>query len=151
MDTMTLATTMQQLAILCGRVLIPDHYIDPATDKVNAERAHKGAALLDDTHANWFHEVNPKTLNIRSMSRCVLAQIYGDYAFGYRMLFGNPLTRRGIEFAFGFDCSDANQSALETAWVDEIAWRRIAKSKPQDAPIQDKIGWDADYVLHQGA
>lgn len=69
-----------------------------------AARVAKGAALLDEQRPGWVDEIDLDTLDIRSTSDCVTAQLSGvaDYLTGMRDLGLTP-GNEGTYVALGFN------------------------------------------------
>jgi hypothetical protein len=99
-------------------------------------KARKGAELLDTHNPGWFRHVSLKTLDMRSIDKCIVGQVYGDWGRGMDELdhtFDNSDWRK-LQADYGFDlpeedyedaCFDWNENwaALQSAWIEEIMKR----------------------------
>jgi len=113
--------------------------IEAPTTNLEAARVARGAARLDAMgHRNWFRHVDLTALDIASINRCVLAQLYGSYSKGLSELnlrgycdCGNhdATDARDTDVDHGFDvCHDGSWhgdafSRLDAAWRDEVTRR----------------------------
>jgi hypothetical protein len=97
--------------------------MDPATLPPLAQRAARGAALLDRLRPGWADEVDPDRLDLANAEGCLLGQLYGHVDDGLTAL-GDP-----DPVACGFDLEadedDADYSPLTSCWREEL-WRRRA-------------------------
>lgn len=85
-----------------------------------AERAERGAALLDERRPGWWREIDLGTLDIDSVCNCIAGQL-GGYAETLQALGLDD----GAEYDYGFDGgSFASVQALTPAWRDLIEKRR---------------------------
>ena len=88
------------------------------------ERARRGAALLDEKRPGWREDVDLRSLDQASCSRCVLGQVFGRYAEGLRSLFNEDRIRRYPDDApYGFDIDGevGHYSVLTEAWREVLA------------------------------
>jgi len=87
-----------------------------------------GAALLDEVYSNWVGAINTDSLEVSDSDCCVLAQLYGSYYQGNRIL-NERLSDHEECFDmadFGFDLytgKDSDWSILQDAWKEQIAQR----------------------------
>jgi hypothetical protein len=87
-----------------------------------AERAERGAALLDAREPGWAARIDLATFDIGSQCRCTLGQLYGNYGTGALVLLPAGHT---AEYGFmweSYDDEDAVDSEI-AALNDE--WRRV--------------------------
>ncbi len=96
-----------------------------------AERVRAGAQLLDHAIEGWPHRVKPERLEIHSLHRCVLGQLYGDYHEGARQLqlSSEAATQNGFftqEEDHAGDAACREYAELGALWKEEIALRRSA-------------------------
>lgn len=45
-----------------------------------------GVALLDKKKPTWRKQINPEILDMSRFNRCILGQLYGEYAIGLMMM-----------------------------------------------------------------
>ena len=110
------------------------------TDAI-AERAKRGAELMDKLRPGWANRINVQILDMNSCSRCILGQLYKDYFEGLKRTFGtegfNPFSSH-LEENYGFLADyriTGGMSAKNTeyyellaeAWKEEINKRLEAK------------------------
>jgi hypothetical protein len=89
-----------------------------------AERAERGAALLDERMPGWWQHIDLDRLDIDSPCDCVAGQIGG-----YTEILQALGLDDGAEYDYGFDGgSFASTRALTPAWRDLILARRAAAS-----------------------
>ena len=91
-----------------------------------AERAERGASLLDEKEPLWFNDVDLTIFQINNTEQCVLGQLYGYYEGGLQKL---GLSEGSLEQEYGFDISvsefwNHTWQPLQDAWVNEITKRR---------------------------
>ena len=84
----------------------------------------EAAELLDKVNPEWYTKINKETLNMGSCSRCILAQLYGDYALGKEAVFGKYLALSSNS-PFGDYASKAD-------WLTQID-SRLQLSRMQNA------------------
>lgn len=96
-------------------------------------RVRAGAAFLDQARPKWYREVDPSLVDVRSLRRCVLAQLHhGRYDHGL-----DALNLDGTGYGFGFAAtldeqpgpsgqSRRHEDAMElnAAWREAIERRR---------------------------
>ena len=87
----------------------------------------KGAALLDEVYDNWVGEIEIDSLEMSDSDCCVLAQLYGTYSQGERVL-SEHLGGCSRLSDFGFDIDpnveeDSDWDILQSEWEDQIAHR----------------------------
>jgi hypothetical protein len=97
-------------------------------------RASDGAELLDRRIPGWERRVDPRSLHMTDMHRCVLGQVYGGYAEGVRELwpeYWHSMNGATLSHSHGFIVSlfhgpayFVGQFFLRRAWVAEIDRRR---------------------------
>lgn len=90
-----------------------------------AERAHRGAAVMDTVRPGWAPEVSPDRLDMSCAFDCVWAQIYGGYGKGIDATGIDDRAWHGF-LAYEYDDPDAEQAEygeLTAAWRQEIAAR----------------------------
>lgn len=97
------------------------------------ERVAKGAALMDQVRPGWAQEINPATLQMRSLCNCIIGQCYGDYERIHLVL---PDGERGRTFGFDLSASDGSADpsswmVLQDAWIEAIA-DRVVTGGPKD-------------------
>lgn len=106
---------------------------DPITFGELAERAARGAKLLDERRPLWFEEIDLGRLDMESTCDCVLGQVFtGGYLIGLEMLeigtdepdYGFDLRGKGEQF------SSYAWGELRECWVREIKKRR--KETPRE-------------------
>jgi hypothetical protein len=105
-----------------------------------AERAARGAALLDEIRPGWWRSVAFDQLAMDSCDQCVLGQVFGEYSDGLQALDahanqGSKVRVTIDEDYYGFDLTDveklgdADENAawedLASAWRSEVAYRII--------------------------
>jgi hypothetical protein len=78
----------------------------------------RGAALLDEKCPGWAERVDVESLNIASMRRCILGQLYGHYTTGRDRL------ELGIGSTYGFDSHLRGYDELNQDWRLAILSRR---------------------------
>ena len=99
----------------------------------------RGAALLDRAAPGWAEQINLDRLAMQTCDRCILGQIYGDYALGFRAAIAGEDSQTLFSPAdHGFmlrladdeydspilnDLLDIRFRALADAWRAEIAKR----------------------------
>ena len=88
-----------------------------------------GAELLDEKRPEWHGEIDLEALDIGSISRCVLGQLYGDYYVG-RARVGMDRNTTGV--AYGF-CG--NPTVLNALWREEIAVRKGVEDLISPEPV----------------
>jgi hypothetical protein len=109
-----------------------------------AKRVHDGAAILDKANPEWYKNVNPDTINLRSSKDCVIGQLYGDFFNGLQTigiehdvdecLAGNcAYTRYGFSATYQF----GDELELISAWGGSIlARKRAAREKlEKETPV----------------
>jgi|SRR5215467_459978 len=94
----------------------------PETPTTNERAVVEKAAMLDEVYPGWAHKVNPRKLDMECGNRCVLGQLYGDFADGmfvlsstYGDIYKNPV-------AF------LERPGVRKQWVNEIKTRRGEKN-----------------------
>lgn len=98
-----------------------------------AERASRGARLLDEETPDWFAKIKIAHLCMRNEEKCVLAQVYGSYSFGLNVLNIEPLADDYV--LYGFDVSvnifqaDSHYKVLDDVWIEEVNKRTAALSE----------------------
>lgn len=102
----------------------PDY--GPSESDLNpASRVARGAKLLDRAQPGWEERIDTETLNIASIDRCVLGQLYGSYAKGMEKLSVSIYDHNSMRFSInhGFAC------AVDThEWVRLVNKRNLARS-----------------------
>jgi hypothetical protein len=93
-------------------------------------RASDGAELLDRRIPGWERRVDPRSLHMTDMHRCVLGQVYGGYAEGVRELWPerwHGMDGATISHSHGFVVARflgpvcvVENFLLHRAWVAEI-------------------------------
>lgn len=106
--------------------------------------AHLGAKLLDRMTPGWEQEIADEVFDMSDPERCVLGQVFGDYAVGRRDRLGISMDEaedHGFELAqYDRNVSrDENYSALQKAWFKEIEQRRCAGRPEIDPDAREKI------------
>lgn len=106
------------------------------TELTHEQRVARGAALLDRVNPGWWKRIDLERLSLGSCKRCVLGQLYGEYAIDAFRALGLPDNDAGDEqaehgFTFRWDegCRrnaelDADLAALQARWVELITDRR---------------------------
>jgi hypothetical protein len=102
-----------------------------------AERAAKGATLLDTKFPGWAHKIDRKWLELGDTDHCVVTQVMGGYNDGVAKIGLNS----DDQYVYGFqpkciyfddngdladvpmDEIEADEIALNTAWIDQINQR----------------------------
>lgn len=120
--------------------------------------ARRGAKLLDKLDPKWFQHIDLKTLDLGSVSRCMLGQRYGDYSEGLdqitdalneaRIRFEKALREYSNDVSlaplyYGFEADAGNEwlgtnrqfgySILTEAWTREVEKRMPAEFKAERA------------------
>src|SRR5687767_14916509 len=98
------------------------------------ERVERGAQLLDRKRPRWFQEVDPSSLEINDIEKCILGQLYGNYHEGVRATCRRPLFVPNLvpaEHGFVATCEfrrdiDKEFALLDQKWVEAIERRRAA-------------------------
>lgn len=95
------------------------------------KRVEAGARLLDEElGTDWVHDVDLERLDLNSVCRCVLGQIYGDFCEAARELADTPnheLDGPAYGFDYGYSgLEHVTASELNTLWVDLI-WERLKR------------------------
>lgn len=91
------------------------------TNPLIRERVEAGAATLDTTagvNPGWRHDINLTKLNLDSVWRCVLGQLFGDYETGAGILGFTPYGSDET-VANGF-MSDWDGYELTEAWREYL-------------------------------
>jgi len=107
-----------------------------------AEKVRMGAELLDRERPRWAHRINTECLRLRSVSHCVLGQLYGgnaDQPNGYeeglsKLQHVLPEEREmGAAYGFalpvamaaGFEDSEAEAlwAHMDDLWTEEVRRR----------------------------
>lgn len=83
-------------------------YPDPEAD----ERVRAGMALLDERVPGWRDRVNRRRLDLSSMRKCPLGQIYGSFATALDVLHIAGMSNR---YGFLHD-SQVSSGRLTSAW-----------------------------------
>jgi hypothetical protein len=84
-----------------------------------ASKVQKGAEFLDEKRPNWRKEINWEILDMRSLSHCIVAQLFNnDYWLGAQEL-GYAL---GSDYGFDFQVGSGNWDNYVV--LDEL-WREI--------------------------
>lgn len=91
------------------------------------ERVKLGAALLDAVRGDdWRSMIDVETLDIASVSRCVLGQIYGYYHDGTDILRESvnltEVKNWTIRYGFAGSCNCCHEAYMPTSMLDQ-AWR----------------------------
>lgn len=104
----------------------------------------EAAKWLDGAETGWWKKINRVTLRISGCTKCIMGQLYGDYAVGMRKHFPtnhsgwDPHHPLGPAFGDGHvDLSDdVLMETLKFLWLAEIDARLEAdKAKSADAFI----------------
>lgn len=113
---------------------------------VLATAARNGALLMDDKQPGWAQEVNPATLAIHSITRCVIGQSMTPRLVGGA--YTRKVARLGIAleetplYGFALTAEQARNyetwGALTDAWRVEIA-SRTAVTTPSPADAQEEL------------
>lgn len=94
-------------------------------------RVLKGIHLLDNSKPGWRDSIEIETLDLASMSECVLGQVFGDYETGVRSL-GVSLdmidSYLEVQSSYGFDLTyeelrsehGGHYENLTQEWVKQI-------------------------------
>lgn len=86
------------------------------------ERIERGAKLLDRHAPGWLHRVDLARLDMKSCESCMLAQLYGSYGEGQRVL---GIARLGVATEFGFNGRSSPEfGQLTERWRTYIMIRR---------------------------
>lgn len=92
--------------------------------ETNEELVKKGAALLDDRCPGWATIINLETLTMSSVQKCVLGQVFGNFATGLSIL---CLKDDGYGANHGFVCrgklGNCSCNLLRQLWLTEIQVR----------------------------
>jgi hypothetical protein len=105
-------------------------------EKPYETQAPYGASFLDLKRAGWQWEVNPRTVNVASLTDCPLGQIYGSYNEAMNVLGG---TSTGIAHGFivGRGGTKGRQQ-LNGEWARLIRERRREDRRhPDTRPFSD--------------
>lgn len=85
-----------------------------------------GAVYLLDRHRpGWHNEINLALLDMQSMDRCILGQLYGDYATGINRLGLSDGYGLGSGFEYGFCKYFEDDTFTGPLWADEIIRRGL--------------------------
>jgi len=95
--------------------------IATVTRSSERERVERGAALLSERRPDWYWNVNLSDLDIQSLKRCVLGQLYGGYNVGLSEL---NLRAYNEDRHHGFDAYAENYSR-EALLVLTDEWCRV--------------------------
>ena len=77
------------------------------------ERVARGAKLLDESQPGWRERIRADELAMETCDQCVLGQLYGDYATGFKEML-KPFDSR-VQFSsgdHGFTLRDSEQGPL---------------------------------------
>lgn len=90
------------------------------TYKTNQERVKLGAEILDKIYPYWWTNINTEILDIDSINKCILSQLYnGDYLLGKHLVNGLGYSTTECGFMFIEDESPE----LNDFWKEEIEKR----------------------------
>mgnify|MGYP001393632181 CR=1 FL=1 len=111
-----------------------------------AEIVSDAAKYLDGTEPGWHKKIDRATLRISGCTRCIMGQLYGDYAVGMRKHFPtnhsgwDPHHPLGPAFGDGHvDLSDdVLMETLRFLWLHEINARLEADLSPVVSTKGDK-------------
>lgn len=103
------------------------------SDRPFEREVQKGAALLDQHRPGWERGIDPSSLVIYHIERCILGQLYGDYGDGKDALLGEGwemIVSWEVSAAHGFTVSPGREYlwnpewlALRDAWLALLAER----------------------------
>lgn len=80
------------------------------------ERVLRGLELLRQEYGeNWVEQITPESLDLASVSRCVLGQVFGNYNEAIARIDGDLEAEGGA--AFGFDTEGESYEDLTDAWL----------------------------------
>lgn len=80
--------------------------------------------------ADWFDRIDLDDLDVASVSRCVLGQVYESFSVGMSALYPATEIRGRSAMAFGMASADL----FNRAWTAEINSRRRAKASRVATP-----------------
>lgn len=97
-----------------------------------AERAERGAALLDERRPGWWQGIDLGRLDIGSTCNCVVGQVYAAGGFGAftRALYALGVGGWDQDEEHGFDAECSEYAELTAAWRDLVLSRRAAAEMP---------------------
>jgi hypothetical protein len=87
----------------------------------------RGAAKLTEHFGDesWKDQIDPETLEIWSVYRCVLGQLFGTpnwpgFVDGMDVLFGFQWPERILPEEYGFSCPTDQELEYKQAWVELV-------------------------------
>jgi hypothetical protein len=94
------------------------------TEKSDAERVARGAALLDQEMPTWFLQIDTDRLTFFNEVDCILGQLYGSLAAGLTKL---HLSISELQEQNFYDHGlNGNAIKLKGLWLAEIESRKLA-------------------------
>lgn len=93
------------------------------------EKVARGALLMDEIFPDWYKHVDTKTLDISSISACVLSQVFGGYITALEAIDGHRGDWMDVDqqVDHGFDGDDIRELLdLTNLWILQILERRQA-------------------------
>jgi hypothetical protein len=88
-----------------------------ATPRV--DRVKRGTAVLNREVPGWFDVVNPDDLDMSSVGRCVLGQLFGDFSNGMNQVFADFSAFTAASCGFALLRCEAN----DDYWILDALWR----------------------------
>jgi hypothetical protein len=92
-----------------------------------ADRVSAGIDFRDREHPYWDREVDLRKLDLGDCMRCVLGQLYGEFADGAELL--DLGTSDAIRLGFELGGDDGDYDELTGLWVAAIRARREAVNR----------------------
>lgn len=96
--------------------------------EVGTARIAKGVAILDVHAPGWQEEIDPEALDLRSLTQCVLGQVFGGFGDGMEALFGsvyaemNAHSQECLAARYGFESAeDVTYAVLTELWRERLA------------------------------
>lgn len=86
------------------------------------DRVATGAALLDEQMPDWVERIDLGRLDVESPCRCVLGQLFGDYADGWAVL--SDFTSLSQAISHGFEADSVEYDELTAEWRALIEQRQ---------------------------
>lgn len=104
--------------------------LDPHTLALIAERASRGADLMDEEEPDWANKIVLSEFEISNCDKCILGQVFGSYTSGLVAVGEEFLDGEIHDFGFDLDCdydetgiADDYFAELGKCWTKEITTR----------------------------
>lgn len=101
---------------------------------IEERRVNKGIKLLNRIYPDWYKRIDLDTLDMSSYSRCILGQLFREYAYGISYL-SDETRYRNITFSateYGFDIYGRDHDEYEAydrlnqVWYDKVRILQLA-------------------------